>query len=402
MSQNKFCIHCKNFLKIKLINMGMMPIANDYNLSKKKYLLKVMFCTKCYLIQNTARVNHKKIFLNYFYKSKYSSIWQTHCRKMKLDLKKFNLNTANILEIGCNDLTLAKILKSKKNKYLGIEPAKNIIRENKKNNKFKNNLICDFFNQKLARKLTNEGYKFDIVIGTNVIAHIQNINDFIKGLSIIINDNTVGIFEFQYIGDMIRGNLYDTIYHEHYYYHSITSLSIILKKFNLEIFKIKKVKIHSGSLRIYIKKNYNLTNTKIKNFIKFEKKEGIINPKIIKKFGTNALKHKTKLVRLITTKLKNQLICGYGAAAKGNTLINFCKFNNKHIKYIFDKNKLKQKKIFPGTNIKILSPNNIKKINPDYILILAWNIYKEVVMEIRKKKIRSKLIIPYPNIKIIN
>lgn len=396
-----FCVHCKSPLNKKIIRMEKMPIANNYNHKYyEKYPIDVKICQKCYLIQNTTKINNKKIFSNYFYQSKFSTTWLKHCKKLKQDLYKHGLKNGNILEIGCNDLTLGNILRLNKNKYFGVDPAKNIFKENLKfKNKFEK-IYCDYFGYKFAKKLKQ--IDFDIIIGTNVIAHVPNLNDFLKGLSLLMNTKTTAIFEFQYFGNMFKNGLYDTIYHEHYYYHTITSLNKILEKFNLKIFKVKELNIHSGSLRIYIKESkINKSYKNVEKFLKYEKKIGITNFRLLKKFENLAKNHKYRLRKLIKSYLKNNIICAYGAAAKGNTLLNYSNLNSKDIKFIFDENKFKQGKFFPGTDIKIISPKKIFKINPEYILILAWNIQKEIYKKIKKISPKIKFIIPYPDVRIL-
>ena len=398
--KKNFCKHCNSKLNITLIDFGKMPIANEYGFKKnKKYDLNVMFCRKCFLIQNTNYLNPKKIFNKYYYESKHSIQWIKHCKNLVKELKKYGFKNANILEIGSNDLTLGKLVKLHKGNYTGIDPAKNIFKKNKKLIRKDFQLICDYFSENLAKKLVGSN-KFKIIIGTNVIAHIPDINNFVKGLFYLMENETIAIFEFQYFGDMLKHTIFDTIYHEHYYYHSLTSLNIIFRNYGMEIFNFKKIDIHSGSLRIYVRKKKNKVNKKILNFINLEKKNGISHIGKIKSFQNKSQKYKYRFNKLFKEKLKNKLVCAYGAAAKGNTFINFNELTSDQIKYVFDKNKLKQNNLFPGTDILVKSPNEINIIKPDYILILAWNIKDEIIKNIKKINPKCKFIIPFPKIKI--
>jgi hypothetical protein len=203
---------------------------------------------------------------------------------------------------------------------------------------------------------------------------------------------------------MVQNGLYDTIYHEHFFYHSLTTLNKILQKFCLKIFDAKRIKIHSGSLRIYICKinNQKKRSKRFLRLIKSENNYKLNNINTYKIFKKKIFLHKNRLSKLIKIQLKEKLICGYGAAAKGNTLLNVIKIKNKQIKFIFDKSNLKNKFIFPGTDIPIININKIKYIKPEYILILPWNIKNEIIKNLNYvKKWNGKFIIPFPKIQII-
>jgi len=401
------CSFCKNFLKTNLINFKNIPIANQYKKGENpiffKYKLEIKVCDKCYLVQSTKKIHPKKIFKNYFYKSNYSKTWKKHCILLVKELTS-NIKDKNkkVLEIGSNDNTLLKIFSKNRWNCTGVEPATNLIKQNKINKNIK--IYNDFFTDKIAKNIIKKDGFPDCVVGTNVIAHIPDICDFFKGLESIFNSKTIGIFEFQYLLPMIQGGFYDTIYHEHFFYHSLTTLNLILSKYNLKIYNVKKINIHSGSLRIYVsKKNCkNKTSKYVEKLLKYEKKNGIKKLKTYQLFKEKAQKHQKKLSYLLKTKLKNNLVCAYGAAAKGNTLLNVLKINKSHIRCIFDKSNLKNKLIFPGTMIPILSVADIKIIKPEYILILPWNIKNEIINELKFiKNWQGKFIIPFPKVKII-
>jgi hypothetical protein len=400
------CSFCKNFLRTNLINFKKIPIANQYKKGSNpkffKYRLEIKVCDKCFLVQSTNKIQPKKIFKHYFYKSNYSQTWKKHCKKLVAELtgniKNYN---KSVLEIGSNDNTLLKIFSRNKWKCIGVEPATNIVKNNNnKNIKIYNN----FFTEKIAKKIFRKEGFVDCVVGTNVIAHIPDICDFFKGIESIFSSKTIGIFEFQYLLPMVKGGFYDTIYHEHFFYHSLTTLNIILDKYNLKIYNVKKLNIHSGSLRIYISKKNSIYKIKkdVTKLLNYEKKNGINKLETYQKFKEKVKKHQKKLTWLLKTKLKNKLVCAYGAAAKGNTLLNVLKIDKTHIQYLFDKSNLKNKLIFPGTKIPIVKITDIKKIKPNFIIILPWNIKNEIINELKfVKKWHAKFIVPFPKVKII-
>jgi len=404
---SKKCSFCNTILKNTFVNFGKLPIANKYIKGKnpifKKYNLKIKVCHKCFLVQSTNKISPTKIFKKYYYKSSYSSTWVIHCKLLAKEISADNKNLKKkLLEIGSNDGTLLKEMAKKKFKCIGIEPATNLIKKVKFNKKI--NIYNNFFNYQLAKKIISKEEELDYVIGTNVIAHIPNIRDLLRGLQIIFSDKTIGIFEFQYLLPMIQNGLYDTIYHEHFFYHSLTTLNKILQKFCLKIFDAKRIKIHSGSLRIYICKinNQKKRSKRFLRLIKSENNYKLNNINTYKIFKKKFFLHKNRLSKLIKIQLKKKLICGYGAAAKGNTLLNVIKIKNKQIKFIFDKSNLKNKFIFPGTDIPIININKIKYIKPEYILILPWNIKNEIIKNLNYvKKWNGKFIIPFPKIQII-
>jgi len=399
------CSFCKNPLRTDLVNFKKIPIANYYkkiiNPTFTKYNLQIKVCKKCLLVQSTNKIHPKKIYKNYFYKSNYSKTWKKHCKKLVEEISSNNKNK-KVLEIGSNDNTLLEMFSQKKWSCIGVEPATNIVKTNKKNKNIK--IYNEFFSKKLSKNIIDKHGYSDYIIGTNVIAHAPDICDFFKGLSNLFNSKNVGIFEFQYLLPMIRGGFYDTIYHEHYFYHSLTNLNKILNKYDLKVYNIKKLDIHSGSLRIYVvKKNSEIKTSVQKNkLLNYEYKSGINKIKTYKLFKEKVEKHKKDLNFLLKNKLKKNLVCAYGAAAKGNTLLNVLQINQTHIECIFDKSNLKNKLIFPGTGIPIANLSLIKKIKPDYILILPWNIQKEIRDELKFiKEWNGKFIIPFPKIKII-
>jgi hypothetical protein len=401
------CNFCKSENLNLILDLGSSPLANSLILKKNKKKveftdpLRLFCCQKCHLFQVPHNISPDIFFKNYDYLSGISKTWVRHCKnyashvEQKFQLKKTN---GEILEVASNDGTLLNFFQKKKYRCLGIEPSLQAAKIAKKN---KIQTICNYLNPKLSNKLNKK--KFILIIANNVIAHVLNIGDFVKSISKLCSDETIVSIEFPHLENLFKKKQFDTIYHEHHYYHSIYSLNNILIKNNLQIFDYEKIKIHGGSIRVYAKKTKNKKNEikKILKVINIEKKQikKIIKNKDKFQYQINSIKKKIiKLIKKI--KQSNLTIHAYGAAAKGNTFLNFCGINNTDIPYVYDNNKLKSRKLLPGSKIEILESKFIKEKKPNILLILVWNIKKEVMKQLKfTKKWNCKFLTAIPSIK---
>lgn len=405
------CGFCKKKLTLEVIDLGNAPITNNLlkKLSKKSfkytYPLKVFVCDKCWLVQNKDKINPKKIFTkNYPYFSSFSSSWLKHADNLTTKIiNRFNLNKASLVaEVASNDGYLLQYLKKKKIPCLGIEPTKSTAMSAKKKGI---KVLQKFFNTETSKNLSKK-YRADIIIAINVLAHVPNIKDFIKSFKILLKNNGVAIFEFHYVINLIKKKQFDTIYHEHYYYHSLFSLNKIFKSSGLKIFDAEKIKSHGGSLRIYVK---NIESKKWKDTIRYKKKVseelalGINKYFFYRKIKKDAVHIKNKFRTFLKNcKLENQSVVGYGAAAKGITLINYSRIDKELMQYIIDKNPAKQNMFLPQSNIEIISAKILKKNKPDYVIILPWNLKNEIVKELSFiKSWGGKFVVFVPKFKII-
>ncbi len=406
------CKSCKNKITCDLVDLGSSPIANNYlknqNEAETWYPLKVLICDKCWLLQTAHNLKSKLIFnKDYPYFSsvsksllEYSSNYVDDVYEKFLKNKKKN----KILEIASNDGYLLQYFKKKKNisTILGVEPTSKAAEISRRK---KIETLEIFFDNETAIKIKSKYKKFDLVVANNVVAHIPNINSFVKGIKTILNKQGIATIEFQYAVDLIKKNVFDNIYHEHYFYHSFIGFSKILKKFNLKAFDVKKINTQGGSLRLYVthqnNKYFNISQS-LKNLIAKEKAIGVDKKQFYSKFFIKTLSKKNEfLSTLLKIQKKKKVIFGYGAAAKGNTMINFCGLKNDIIKYVIDKNKFKQKKFLPGSRIPIVSEKLILKEKPDYIIIFPWNISKEISSSLKyTRKWGCKFIVYHPKVKI--
>ena len=411
MSSNNYrCRVCKNKVNDFFCDLGTTPLANSFLRNKKlinkerSYPLKVFYCKKCYLPQLPEHVIAKNIFTKYDYFSSFSKSWIDHSKNyVHKIIKDLNLDkNNNICEIASNDGYLLQFFQQKGFNVLGVEPAKNVAYKAIKKNI---TTITKFFNYENAVKIKKKFGSQDLIICNNVFAHVPNILSFTKGLKKLVSEDGVITIEFPHFLNLVKKYQFDTIYHEHFSYLSLHSTNKILKKFNLIIFKVEKINTHGGSLRIYIK-NKKCKKFKIENscskILKEEKKSKIFNAESIKKFSVRLKKIKESFINLLLNlKLNKKKIIAYGAAAKGNTFLNYCNIGGNLIEFVVDKNPSKIGKFLPGSHLPIFSIKKLNQFKPDYIVILPWNIKDEVIKQI-KKNIKTKFITAIPNVKIYN
>jgi hypothetical protein len=405
----KSCLNCKKKLNTVFLNLGRSPIANNFSKEqtpKKKFNLTAMVCDSCYLVQVDPKIKPEDFFEDYSYQSGHSLTWLEHCKNLSdVLIKKFSIKKNDtILEIASNDGTQLSIFKKKGFKNLfGVDPSKNLSLVLKKK---KINIFCNFFSKKFSDFLIKKKIFPKIIIANNVIAHIPHINDFCLGVSNLLEKSAgIASIEFHYLINLIRKKQFDTIYHEHHFYHSLYTLNNILKKNNLKIFDLQKINTHGGSIRIFVahenNSKFNVAN-KVKKQIRFEINIGVNKILFYKKFKEdikNFKKYFTKKFSYILE--KHNKIAAYGAAAKGTTFLNFMNINKKKLTCVYDKNPYKQGRYMAGSLIPVRSPSFLIKDKPDVILVLIWNLKKEIIKQLKfTKKWKCKIIFPLPKFSI--
>ena len=409
-NQNK-CRLCNSKKLTTVIDLRSTPLANSFlkrsELRKKEkyYPLKVNICNNCYHLQLSHIVKAKRMFDNYLYLTNTSKQNRDHFKEYADQIKKKNQSKSkvSILDIASNDGTFLNFFNKKNYNRLGIDPAKNLSKFSKKLG-IKQEIM--YFTSNNSFKIKKKYGKFDVITANHVCAHVDDLNDFFKGIPNLLDNKGMFVFEVSYLGSVIKKKTFDTIYHEHADYHSLYPLIKFVKKFNLEIFDFKIVKAQGGSIRVFVghSNSHIINKVKIKKQIIFEKKKlKLFNIKSFRIFEKKIIKVKTELNKLLT-KLKHEkkTIIGYGAAAKTTTLLNYFDIGNKIISFIVDDNKLKQNRYTPGTRIPIFNSKQLYKKKPDYVILLAWN-YSNFIIKTHKKffKTGGKFIVPFPKIKII-
>jgi 2-polyprenyl-3-methyl-5-hydroxy-6-metoxy-1,4-benzoquinol methylase len=406
------CRFCDEQLIHSVVDLGMTPLANAYLDSKSLqqeelfYPLRVFVCHKCLLVQLTESVESpKQLFSNYPYFSSNSKTWLKHTEELAINLiEKFLLDEKNqIIEIASNDGYLLKHFKNKNIPILGIEPAENIAKFAEEEGI---KTINKFFGVKTANELKQNGYDADLLIAINVLPHVPNLKDFVEGIKKILKPNGVCMIQFStYMLPFLHDTEFDSIYHEHYSYFSLLSVQKILSTFELEIFDVDELSIHGGSLRIYVKHTKNTENKvdkKVNNLIKKEIEAGLDLASNYKSFSKRATECKLKIWDFfISVKQNNKKIIGYGAPAKGNTMLNFCGIGKEIIEYTVDISPHKQGLFLPGTHIPIKKPESIKETKPDYVVILSWNFKDEIIQQMNYiRDWGGKFVVLHPKIEI--
>lgn len=406
------CRFCGAQLKDVFVNLGMSPLSNAYitqselDKGEKFYPLKAYVCSSCFLVQLQEFETPDVIFSDYAYFSSYSDTWLEHARRYTdMMIERFQYSKdALIVELASNDGYLLKNFVEKGIPVLGIEPAENVA-EAAINNGIPT--IAKFFGVSLAKELASENKNADLIIGNNVLAHVPDINDFVGGIKILLKPGGIVTIEFPHLLNLIEHNQFDTIYHEHFSYLSLIAVAAIFEKHGMNIFDVDEIPTHGGSLRIYgahIDNADREISSEVPLLLEKETKAGLDDLKVYHNFSERVNKLKrTILDALIKIKNDNKKIVAYGAAAKGNTLLNFCGIRTDIIDYVVDRNPHKVGKYLPGTHIPILDVNEIKNDKPDFLFILPWNLKDEIIKQ--NSFIRSwggKFIVPIPDIRIID
>ena len=401
------CRICESKIK-KIIDFGKIALVGNFlkkKVNQKKYKISLNYCVSCKHVQISEKLNPNLLFKNYLWETGISKsnihLLRDHLQK----LKKFGINKkSKVLEIASNDGSFIKILKKKFNCFvIGVDPAKNLAKKANKKSIF---TINNYFDYKLSYFLKEKYNKFDYIFARNVIAHIKEPNNVFKGIDNLLKDNGIFVLEVPHLLNILNNNQYDNIFHEHIGFHSLKSIQDLCKANNLKVFDIDKIDSQGGSIRCFIsKQTSNQTiSSNVSLMSKIEKKSNLFLNSNLKMFKNKILKHSKSLHKLIARlKNKKKKISVYGASGKGQALLQFSKMNNNLIDFVFDKSKLKQGLYTPGTNIKIKNPKYISRKNVDYLLILSWNIKKEIIKQEKKfLKNGGKFIIPFPQPKIIS
>lgn len=406
------CRHCHVELTHNFIDLKTSPPSNAY-LSKcalKKeeswYPLKVMVCNSCWLVQTEDFVDEDKMFSEeYAYFSSFSASWLKHAQHyVKEMITRFDLNkSSNVVEVAANDGYLLQYVKQREIPCYGIEPTKSTAAAAKEKGI---DIIEDFFGEAKAIDLASQGKQADLTVANNVLAHVPDINNFVTGFSILLKENGVATFEFPHLLNLVTKNQFDTIYHEHYSYLSLITTQKIFKNNGLTIFDVEKLGTHGGSLRIYAQRSdtgQHAINNNVSKLVNEEIDNKLNTLAFYKGFQEKAEKIKKDLLYFLKEAKKSNLtVAAYGAAAKGNTLLNFAGINSSHIDYVVDLNPAKQGRLMPGSHIPIVDEEHLKTHQPDRVIILPWNLKSEIIQQL--EYIRSwngKFIVAIPKLETV-
>ena len=406
------CRFCNTALEHVFIDLVNSPASNSFltadelNEPEIFYPLKVYTCHNCFLVQVDEYKKSDKIFDNkYVYFSSYSKSWLKHAKEYtEMMVRRFGLNAqSRVVELASNDGYLLQYFKSQQIPVLGIEPTANTA-EVAMSKGIES--IVDFFGVRLAKDLAAKNIFADVLLGNNVLAHVPDIIDFVGGMKILLKKDGVITMEFPHLLQLVANNQFDTIYHEHFSYLSFTTVKAIFESLGLVMFDVEELPTHGGSLRIYAKhkedQSKNILET-VHQLLEKEEKTGITDIKYYSNFSDKALKVKINLLMFLAEQKKNgRKVAAYGAAAKGNTLLNYCGVKNDMISFVVDANPHKQDKYLPASHIPVLNESHLRSNKPDFVLILPWNLKEEIISQLEYiKEWNGKFVIPIPELQII-
>jgi len=382
------CRFCGSLLEHTFVDLGVSPLANSYlteeqlNKMEPFYPLKAYVCGSCFLVQLPAYESPEIIFGEYAYFSSYSDSWLAHGRDYtEMVLERYPVGTKDlVIEIASNDGYLLRYFQARGINVLGIEPAKNVAEAARKAGI---PTLVEFFGADLANRLVNEGKKADLLIGNNVLAHVPGLNDFVSGMKTVLAPSGIITMEFPHLMRLIDENQFDTIYHEHFSYFSLITVEKVFASHGLVLFDVKELPTHGGSLRIFARNAEDASrpvNARVMELMAREHAYGLKDLDYYRTSGSRVKEKKRDILEfLIRLKREGKSIAGYGAPAKGNTLLNYCGIRTDFIEYTVDRNPHKQGCFLPGSQIPILSPEKVRETRPDYLLILPWNLKDEIM-----------------------
>jgi SAM-dependent methyltransferase len=409
-TKRKACRGCNQTTNLhRFLQLGNQPLANaflkgpEYFSTEKKYPLDVYFCETCSLVQLLDVIDPSVLFSNYIYVTGTSETIAEHNKNYaNTVIRQMDIKDGLVIEVASNDGSLLKCFQAQGVKTLGIEPASNIA---KIANEAGIETINDFFNYNTSQSVRETHGAADIVIGNNVMAHVDETQDFLRGAKHLLKPNGLTIIEVPYLGEFIERLEYDTVYHEHLCYFSITALITLCDAVGLVIRRIDHVPVHGGSIRVYAGpiEYYKNHSKSVMEEVAEEERAGLTQLKRYSDFAKDVEINKKQLLDLLNKLIRQgKSIAAYAAPAKGNTLLNYCGIDSSLIPYTVDKNSLKLDLYTPGMHLPVLPVETILKQQPDYVLILAWNFADEIIKQQNEYKSRGgQFIIPLPTPTII-
>lgn len=406
----KRCRFCGSTLEHTFVDLGMSPLCESYlhadqlNHMERFYPLHVFVCGNCFLVQLEEYVSPEEIFSEYAYFSSYSESWLQHARNYaNLVVERFGLGKHTfVIELASNDGYLLQYFVEKGIPVLGVEPAANVAQR-----AIAKDIptLIRFFGEQLAREMAEQGKTADLLIGNNVLAQVPDLNDFVKGMKILLSPTGIITMEFPHLMRLVEGNQFDTIYHEHFSYFSFMTTEAIFSFHGLRIFDVEELGTHGGSLRLYAchaSDESRHISERVNELRAREIAAGLTTIDYYSSFSERVKKTKRNILEfLIRAKRQGKSIVGYGAPGKGNTLLNYCGIRTDFLDYTVDRNPYKHGKFTPGTHIPIFPPDKIRETRPDYLFILPWNLKDEIIGQMSYiREWKGQFVVPIPGVRL--
>ncbi|QLF71760.1 methyltransferase domain-containing protein (plasmid) [Peteryoungia desertarenae] len=407
---NQHCRFCNSPLTHVFADLGVTPLANSYvrpdqaGRADRLYPLRTLVCTECWLVQAEAFASPEEIFSDYAYFSSYSDSWVAHARRFTEDMTaRFGLGAGSqVIEVASNDGYLLQHFVERGIPALGIEPAANVAEVARGRGV---PTECCFFGRDTAGRLAERGLSADLLVGNNVLAHVPDINDFAAGLAIALKPHGIVSLEFPHLLQLMRNTQFDTIYHEHFYYLSLLAVERIFAAHGLMVFDVQELPTHGGSLRVlaqHASSSHHAEQPGIAKVRQDEAEAGFAGLDAYLAFQTQIDPLREGLLRFLSTaKAEGKTVVAYGAAAKGNTFLNFCGITTDLIAYVVDRNPHKQGHLLPGSRLPIHAPDRLAETRPDYVLILPWNLSAEITASMDLGAWGGRFLVAVPQIQIL-
>jgi predicted TPR repeat methyltransferase len=386
------CRHCGSEIKLPLVDLGSAPPSNAYltaqtlRAPENWFPLRVLVCERCWLAQTEDYTEANKLFdAEYAYFSGFSSSWLAHCERYVADMVgRFKLkNDSHVIEVAANDGSLLQYVKARNIPCTGVEPTASTAATARAKGI---SIVQEFFGVRLAEELVSRGKAADLIVANNVLAHVPDINDFVAGFTRLLNPQGVATFEFPHLYNLVEQNQFDTIYHEHYSYLSLTAVERIFAANGLNVFDVEEIPTHGGSLRVFAQHADTGSHQKVDRLKTLRQKEmqaGMTTVAYYAGFQAKADRVKNDLLLfLLNAYGSRKSVAAYGAAAKGNTLLNYAGVRPDLLPYVVDKSPAKQGKFLPGSRIPITTEDHLRKHRADFVLILPWNLREEIVKQL--------------------
>jgi SAM-dependent methyltransferase len=405
------CRLCSQEVTHSVIDLGATPLANAYikpetaTSQETVFPLQVWVCSHCWLVQIPEWETPEQIFSDYAYFSSYSSSWVEHARLyVEAASERFALGPESlVVEVASNDGYLLRHFQSRGVPCFGIEPAQNVAKAAQSAGI---TTYVEFFTEKMAKRLVTEQKRADLIVGNNVLAQVPELIDFLRGIRLLLKTDGVVTIEFPHFLKTLQKNEFDTVYHEHFSYFSLHSAEHAFDMAGLKVFDVEELATHGGSLRLYGCRKESTVRPLAASVERIKSEEvaaGLLKVETYAALEHGAQRVKRELVEFLErAKLESKTVAAYGAPAKGNTLLNYCGVGSDAIAFTVDRNPHKQGCLLPGTRIPVFSPEKIKELRPDYVLVLPWNLADEIVEQCRFiGEWGGKFVLPIPHLAIV-